>query len=497
MQRKYGAALSYLNIIIKNAVTFLYTPFLLNTVGQADYGLFQMTNSVVMSLSLLSMGFSSAYVKFYMEYKVQDNKKAMKKLNGLYILLFSIIGLFAVVIGLILALNTTTLFGNSLTESEIILTKKLMIVLVLNIGLTFPSSVFDANIIVNEQFIFQQTRQIIQSLLVPVISVILILNGFGVLAIGFTQLIVTLIFLILNLDYCLKKLNMEFAFKNLSFNLFKQLAMFSFFILLNQLVDLINNNGPNFVLGMVRGAKDVATFAVALQVKNMFFMLSTSLSSVFVPKVNEIVNKNNDKTVLTALMIKVGRLQMAILFFILGGFIVLGKKFISLWAGPENLDAYWLIIFMVVPSIIPLSQNIGIEIQRAMNKHIFRSIVYSLVAILNIIITFLGTKYLGLFGASLGYIMSIVFANGVLMNWYYQKKMGLHIKEFWFNTAKVTVPFILTTGVLMLIKLYIPINNLFSFFLFAMVYVFMYVFIFIRFSANNFEKSQLLSIVKR
>lgn len=55
-------------------------------------------------------------------------------------------------------------------------------------------------------------------------------------------------------------------------------------------------------------------------------MLSTSLSSVFVPKVNEIVNKNNDKTVLTALMIKVGRLQMTILFFILGGFIVLEKN---------------------------------------------------------------------------------------------------------------------------------------------------------------------------
>ncbi len=44
--------------------------------------------------------------------------------------------------------------------------------------------------------------------------------------------------------------------------------------------------------------------------------------------------------------------------------------------------------FMVVPSIIPLSQNIGIEIQRAMNKHIFSSITYSLFAILNIIITF-------------------------------------------------------------------------------------------------------------
>ncbi|MFJ5477484.1 hypothetical protein ACIL82_13555, partial [Enterococcus faecium] len=41
----------------KECCYILVYTFLLNTVGQADYGLFQMTNSVVMSLSLLSIAF--------------------------------------------------------------------------------------------------------------------------------------------------------------------------------------------------------------------------------------------------------------------------------------------------------------------------------------------------------------------------------------------------------------------------------------------------------
>src|SRR5699024_12318145 len=77
-QRKFGALLSYINIISKDLVNFLYTPFLLRFVGQANYGLFQMTNSVMLSLSLLSMGFSSAYVKFYITYKVKEDYGQLK-----------------------------------------------------------------------------------------------------------------------------------------------------------------------------------------------------------------------------------------------------------------------------------------------------------------------------------------------------------------------------------------------------------------------------------
>ena len=63
-QRKTGAILGYANIIVKNLVNLVYTPMLLAFVGQADYGVYQTSNSFVFSLTLLTFGFSEAYIRF-------------------------------------------------------------------------------------------------------------------------------------------------------------------------------------------------------------------------------------------------------------------------------------------------------------------------------------------------------------------------------------------------------------------------------------------------
>lgn len=497
-QRKVGAALSYINIIAKNLVNFMYVPFLLHFVGQADYGLFQMTNSVMTSLTLLSMGFSSAYVRFYMVYKVKKQSQlGIKKLNALYLLIFSVISILALLVGALLVLNVNGLFSRSLTASQLNLTRSLMVIMVLNISLAFISSVFDANITVNQQFTFQQTRQLMQTFLVPLIVVPLILFGVGVISIVITQLIVTFSFLLININYCLRKLNMRFNFHQLPVHLLKELTLFSFFIFLNQVVDLVNNNMPNFILGMFQGAKMVATFAIAVQVKNMFFMLSTSLSNVFIPRVNELVSSGSKKSVLTDLMIKVGRVQMSLLLFVMGGFIVVGRYFINLWAGPQNHEAYTLIILMTLPVIIPLSQNVGIEIQKAMNKHVFRSIFYVIFAVINIVITVIGSINFGLIGAAMGYVVSILCANGVAMNWYYHAKMGLDMKRYWRQTLGVTIPFVISTTILLLVQHFIVVDSLVRFLVFGIIYVVLYAIIYLTAATNTYEKELVTDMINR
>ena len=83
---------------------------------------------------------------------------------------------------------------------------------------------------------------------------------------------------------------------------------------------------------------------------------------------------------LTDLMARVGRYQAMLYCWVLGGFILLGRFFIDRWAGAEFSGAYPLIVVMVIPLIIPLTQNTGIEIQRAKNKHRARSVDYLLMA---------------------------------------------------------------------------------------------------------------------
>lgn len=92
---------------------------------------------------------------------------------------------------------------------------------------------------------------------------------------------------------------------------------------------------------MFSGTTAVAIYAVGGQINTMYMNLSTSVSSVFIPRVNAIVAKdeNNNKD-LTELFTRVGRIQFIILALIFGGFCVVGRYFIEIWAGKNYRTAY-------------------------------------------------------------------------------------------------------------------------------------------------------------
>ena len=118
-QRKAGALLGYTNILVKNLVYLVYTPMLLHFVGQADYGVYQSSNSFVFSLTLLTFGFSEAYVRFYMRFRTKHDENGIKKLNGTYLLLYAIICLIALVLGLTFSANAGAIFSKGFTSEEV------------------------------------------------------------------------------------------------------------------------------------------------------------------------------------------------------------------------------------------------------------------------------------------------------------------------------------------------------------------------------------------
>lgn len=496
-ERKFAVVLSYANIIIKNLIVFLYTPFLLKYLGQAEYGIYQMTNSVIMGLSVLSMGFSGSYVRFFMRYKTKKDEEGIKNLNGMYLLLFVGIAFLSLFIGLILVMNTKTIFGTSFTVEEVRITKILMGILVFNIALTFPSSVFDCNILAQERLKFQQSRQIVQTLLAPLVSIPLVLLGMGSIAVVGAQTLTTLILMILNIKYAVIQLGMRFNFKKIPLGLLKEVSVFSFFIFLSQIIDLANNNIPSFIVGALLGAKDVAIYSVAAQVKNLFFMLSVGLSGVFVPHINELVSKDAPKKLLLDLMVKVGRLQFILLTFILGGFISVGQYFIKIWAGEANIQAYYLIILMIFPVLIPLSQNVGIEIQRAMNRHYFRSVVYLIFAVINVIVTAISVNNFGVLGATFGYVIAMICANGMAMNWYYQNKMGLNMKKFVRSLTNILIPFVFATFVVSFVSNLINQMNITVFCLLGILYSLIYGLLYYFVSASKLEIDYFKGLINR
>ena len=411
---------------------------MLRVLGQSEYGIYNLSSSIISYLSLLSLGIGASYVRYYF-IKKKNNPDSIKFLNGLYLFIFLILGVVGFICGLIISFNVSIFFNETYSVKDISTAKILMIFLSANLALSFPMSLFISYVSSQEKFIFQKLLNMGKTVLSPALSIIALFLGYGSIGLVFVTTIINIIIDAINIYYCFKKLNMKISFRHLDLKLAKEIFIFSIFIAINQIIDQINWQTDKVILGKLISGTAVSIYAIGSTLNLYFTQFSTAISAVFAPTVNRIVQNNSPDVdeKLTNLMASVGRVQFVVLGLILSGFIFFGKYFVTIWAGENYWESYYVALLLMCPAIVPLIQNIGIEIQRAKNKHKFRSIVYLIMAILNVGISVVLCKYYGIIGVSIGTTISLVVANGFIMNIYYWKAMKINIWRFWLEIFKI------------------------------------------------------------
>lgn len=446
-QRSAGIILSYLSQGLHILVTLFYTPLMLRLLGQSEYGLYQIAYSVVSYLSLFTFGFSSAYVKFFSKAKVDSNPdEALRKVNGMFMTVFSFLGLLVLILGAFLVFNSEAVLGTNLTSEELDTCKILMAIMVVNCAINFPTTVFSNYFIANEKFIFLQTIGLIGIIINPCLTFPLLLLGFKSVSLASVMLAISLFKLVAYLFYSVVKLKMRFQVKGMKLGLLKDISAFSLFIFIESVVSTINMSLDRFLLGRLVGSVSAAIYSVGGQINTLYITLSTSISSVFTPKINMMVETGKKRKDLSDMFIKIGKIQFMVLYLILLGFTVFGKRFIEIWAGTGYENAFYVALVLIWPNTINLIQNIAIEIQRALGLQKYRSFMYLGIAIMNIVISVFFIGLWGEVGAALGTCIAWIIGSGIVMNIFYYKKVQLDIKGFWKNIisiAKIGIPLLI------------------------------------------------------
>lgn len=500
---KIGSLLSYIQMFLGAFISIIYTPLMLDLLGQSEYGLYNTVSSTIAMLSLLSLGFNSGYIRFFSKYKKNNDFESIWKLNGLFLIIFSIIGMIALVCGMYLSNNLNIVFASGLTFAEYQTARKLMILLSVNMAVSFPMSVFTNIISANEEFIFLKTIGVLKTVISPLITVPLLLMGYKSIAMVVVTMAVAIICDTIYVYYVLKKLRYKFIFHNFERGLFRTLFGYTFFIALNMIVDQINWSVDKILLGRFHGTMSVAIYSVGYALFQYYMMFSSAISSVFTPKIHRIIDETRHETIaqrqkLTELFTKVGRIQFIILMLVGTGILFFGKDFVTkYWAGVEYHDSYYVTIILSFAATIALIQNVGIEIQRALNLHQFRSFVYAIMAFINLIISiFLCQKY-GAIGSAIGTGLSLIIANGLIMNIYYHKKCNVNIIYFWKNIMKLSKGLILPLVFGVLCSISISTLNIWHYLFCIIAYTGIYCLSMWMFGMEEYEKQLILNPLKR
>ena len=493
-QRKLGTIISYLQMVLTMVVSVIYTPYMIQKLGRSEYGLYNTVASTISMLSILNLGFSSGYIKYYSVYKKNKDTASISRLNGLFIQIFSIIGLIALTCGLYIANHLELVFKNGLTSDEYSLAKTLMIILTLNLAITFPMSVFSNIISAHERFVVLKLIGIMKTVCGPLVTIPLLLYGFRSVAIVMVNVGFSLTADIIYFYYVLFILHEKFVWNGHNKALLIELAAYTSFIAINIIVDQINWNIDKLVLARYKGTVAVAIYTVGYTLNTYYNMVSTAVSGVFTPLVHGIVNefkdcKDEQRARLTNVFSKVGRVQFLILGLFGTGLILFGKQFIAVWAGKGFDEAYYVVLLLAIPATVPLIQNVGIEIQRAMNKHKFRSVAYLIMALLNLVVSIYLCQLWGPVGCAIGTGASMILANGIIMNIYYYRHCNIDVICFWNEIIQILPGIIVPFALFKVLTYFHPVRNSFIVLIpWIAGYTVVYIFSIWLMSMNSYEK---------
>ena len=496
IQRKKGAVLSYVSLFINILIQLLYTPFLISKIGQSEYGLFSLINSIIGYLTILDLGFGNAIIVYTAKYRAQNKYEEEQKLQGMFNIIFKIIGVISGLIGLILFLNVNNFFGNSMTLVELEEAKIMMLILTFNLIITFYFNIYSSIITAYEKFTFQKLIAILSTLLKPLIMIPFLLLGYKAITMTFIITLINLFVLLSNYTYCKTKLNIKIKYTGFDNQTFKVIFGYSIWIFLAIVVDKINWSIDQFVLGSISGTIVVSVYSAASTINQLFISFSTAISSVLLPKVSKMIAKESSNDEITNEFIKVGRIQYLIIFLMCSGLVLFGKQFFIVWLGENFIDSYYVSIILILPLSIPLIQNLGISIRQAMNKHKFPALVNIIIALLNIIISIpLSIKY-GAIGAALGTGIGITLSC-IIINIYYYKVLKINVIKFFKEIIKMSISFIIPLSIIIIFMNIFKFNNIFTIIIYGTLYTFLYLLTIYNITMNQYEKNIIKSIIKK
>ena len=497
-QVKLGAMLSYVVIVLNMLIGVLYTPILTGKLGQSEYGLYSLVTTIISYLTILDFGFGNAIIIYTAKYRASKEKEKEEKLHGMFLVIYTIIGIVAGLIGIILCCNVDSLFGKTMTVAELSKARILMAILAFNLVVTFAFSIFSYIITAYEKFIFSKILNIIRIAINPIIMIILLNMGYKSIALVLVTTILNILVLLINFVYCKTKLKIKFRFGKFDKVLLKAIAALSIWVFLNSIIDKINWTLDQFVLGIVKGTKEVGIYSVASHLMTMYINFSVALSGVLLPRIAMMEEKSADDKEYTELFVRTGRLQYILMALVTTGFLLYGREFINiLWVGPEYDQAYFIALIMMIPTIVPLIQNVGLNILQVKKQYKFRVIALSVLAVFNVGISIVLAKKYGGIGAAIGTTLATILGAGIFMNIFYYKKTKIDIPLFWKNIFKLSIPVIISVWLGFLIKYFVHIDTALKLSTEIIIYTIAYMILVWFLGMNKYEKNLILNPLRK
>ena len=500
MNRKIGVILSYVMMAFEVLSTLFLTPFIIRTLGQAEFGVYKLSASVVAYLLLLDLGVGNAITRYIAKFRASGEKEQSQKFLGVATIYYTIIAFVALIAGVVLIAVFPKAFAKGLTASEIKLGQELLFITMINAAVTLGTAAYNNVIIAYERFTVSKGVPIIQIIVRMALTVVMLKGGFGSVGIVTINLLMTVLCRGFFVIYVLFRLKLRPKFKGIDVSFVKEIILYSSMILIQMIATQLNATVDQILIGSLVASSStiLAVYSVGTQVTQYFQSMGTAFTGVLMPGIVKMVESGVDSKTLTDEMIRIGRIILIVLGLIWGGFLACGQQFITLWAGADNSNAYFVAVILMTAYMFILTESIGTQILWAMNQHKEQAILKGIIVLLNILLTVVLIKWQPLIGATIGTFISLVLGDVVVMNVIFRKKLKMDLGYYYKGLAKGILPCIaVATAVGFVARHFLKNGGWISLLLEVAIICLVYAVCILMFGMNPYEKNMVSSVLRK
>lgn len=394
-----GSILRMVEFFAVAIVTLAMTPFILHSLGDKMYGLWVFAGSFLGYYGLMDFGLNSAVQRFLSRaIGTKDNNEANKVINTAFYV-FIILGIFIFVCSFILAHLSPILIKNI---KEITIFRAIVIILGFNFAVGFPMRIFYGILTANLRYEVSTAIELVKLVGRTLLIVVFLKAGYTLIALALITLFMDICgylarYIIVN------RLYPSIVFSKMYFDKTKIASLFgySIYTFISQIADQLRFNIDNLVIIIFMGFSSVTMYSIAARIVKYFMQFISSAVGVLTPVFSQYEAIGDYESIRTKFILTT-KISSYLSIMIGGIIIIFGRAFIQRWVGAKYLEAYPILIVLVVSSIFMLMQNPSIQLLYGISKHKLLTISNSIEGISNFILSLILVQKFGILGVALG-----------------------------------------------------------------------------------------------
>lgn len=423
-----GAVISYVAVVVNLVVGLFYTPWMVRQIGQSQYGLYTLANSLI-TLFLLDFGLSATTARYISNYHAAEDEQSINNFLGIVYKFYIIVDFVVFVVLTIIYFFIDKIYVK-LTPEELRQFKVVYIIAASFNVVNLPFVTLNGILTAYEKFIQLKLADLIYRVLLVGLTIVALSFGLGLYALVAIQVICGLIIIVYKMIVIKLttpiKVNFKYRDKQLSVNI----ILFSFWVMISTIAQRLIFNITPTILGVVANSAAIAIFGIVTTIEANTYVITTAINGMFMPRISRAYASGNDiNEELMPLMINVGRFQFSLNGLIFVCFALVGQSFISLWVGNDYSVAYYCILLVVFPGMFFNSLQVANTAMTVKNKVKLQAIIAVIYGSVNVILSFILSKVYGVIGACIS-ICVAYFLRAILYHIIHVKVMKFNIKKF-------------------------------------------------------------------